>query len=581
MHKGLIFAAAILLWVGLPSCMPRTNIDSGMPGQAIASIEPPSELYGELFKDVQMQRVFPDSKTFPDAVAKDDPGVLVQRYRAENRQPDFDLSAFVKQNFVVSKPEENTYHSIPGQDVCSHIDALWTVLERRPDQANPRSSLLPLLHPYIVPGGRFGEIYYWDSYFTMLGLEESGRHDMALNMVRNFADLIDRHGHVPNGNRTYYLSRSQPPFFAGMVGLMAEKSDDPDAIYAEFLPAMNKEYSFWMAGADTLAPGNAYRRVVRLGNGAVLNRYWDDLDIPRDEAYREDVETAKAAGRPPEEVYRNLRAAAESGWDFSSRWLADGKTLSTIRTTELLPVDLNSLMFQLEMTLARASEAVGQTERANEFKNLAELRRAAIQRYLWDGKRGIFTDYVWREEKPSAAITGATFSPLLFGIATKPQAKRVAETIRTKLLKPGGLVTSPTATGQQWDAPNGWAPLQWIAIKGLQNYGQTKFAENIARDWMTKVIKVYRNTGKLMEKYNVSDPAVTTGGGEYPNQDGFGWTNGVLRKLLVTYPHAVAPPRGTTWCSDTPANDNVQGARPKISQLSTAVGSMPKGGRLR
>jgi alpha,alpha-trehalase len=571
MHKGLIFAAAILLWVGLPSCMPRTNIDSGMPGQAIASIEPPSELYGELFKDVQMQRVFPDSKTFPDAVAKDDPGVLVQRYRAENRQPDFDLSAFVKQNFVVSKPEENTYHSIPGQDVCSHIDALWTVLERRPDQANPRSSLLPLLHPYIVPGGRFGEIYYWDSYFTMLGLEESGRHEMALNMVRNFASLIDRYGHVPNGNRTYYLSRSQPPFFAAMVELMADRSGDASAIYAEFLPALIKEYSFWMAGADTLAPGNAHRRVVRLWDGTLLNRYWDDQDVPRDEAYREDVETARVSGRPPENVYRDLRAAAESGWDFSSRWLGDGKTLSTIRTTELIPVDLNSVMYQLETTLAKASDAVGKPEQAAGFKTRAELRKAAVQHYLWDAGRGVFTDYVWREQKPSGTITAATLSPLFFGIATKAQSERVAAAIRTRLLKSGGLVTSVLTTGQQWDAPNGWAPLQWMAIKGLRDYGQTRLAETIAKGWMTKVITAYRGTGKLAEKYHVSDMALEAGGGEYPNQDGFGWTNGVLRKLLVDYPNAVAPPAGKSWCIDSPANDNAPVGRPKVSQAAAVA----------
>jgi alpha,alpha-trehalase len=528
--------------------------------QTGAQLEPPSELYGELFVDVQMQRVFPDSKTFVDAVAKDSPAVILERYREESRRPGFDLAAFVERNFTVSQPEDSGYRSIPGQDVCSHIDSLWSVLERSPEEADPRSSLLPLPYPYVVPGGRFNEIYYWDSYFTMLGLEESGRYDMAQSMVRNFASLIDRYGHIPNGNRTYYLSRSQPPFFAAMVELIADEAGDREGVYAEFLSALEEEYAFWMDGADALAPGSAHRRVVRLEDGTILNRYWDDRAVPRDESYREDVETAQASGRPPKQVYRDLRAAAESGWDFSSRWLEDGKTLATIRTTELVPVDLNSLMVQLETTLANAYAAAREPEKAAEFKTRATMRTVAVRLHLWDVKKGIFTDNLWREGKPSGELTAATLVPLFFGLATKAQAERVAEVVRTKLLRPGGLVTSTAETGQQWDAPNGWAPLQWIAIEGLNEYGQRMLAETIAERWMDEVISAYRATGKLVEKYNVEDVSLEAGGGEYPTQDGFGWTNGVLRKLLVLYPSAVAPPAGASWCADSPANDNVPAA---------------------
>ena len=539
---------------------------SGLATQAAAQVEIPSQLYGQLFEDVQMQRVFPDSKTFVDAIAKDTPAIIVQRYQEEKQEPGFDLAGFVARNFTVQRPKDSGYRSIPGQDVCSHIDSLWSVLARKPDRADPRSSLLPLPYPYVVPGGRFNEIYYWDSYFTMLGLEESGRRDLALNMVRNFVSLITRYGHVPNGNRTYYLSRSQPPFFAAMVELIAEEASDRGAIYAEFLAALSAEYAFWMDGADALAPGSAHRRVVRLKDGTLLNRYWDDRNIPRDESYREDVDTAKDAGRPPEEVYRNLRAAAESGWDFSSRWLKDGRTLSTIRTTELVPVDLNSLMVQLETTLARAYGAARKPEKAAEFNARAELRAGAVRRYLWNPDQGIFTDYLWREEKPSGTVTAATLSPLFFGLATREQAERVADVVHARLLKGGGLVTSTVSTGQQWDAPNAWAPLQWIAIEGLSDYGEIALAETIAQRWMLKVITAYRATGKLMEKYNAEDPSLVTGGGEYPTQDGFGWTNGALRKLLVLYPNAVAPRLGESWCVSSPANDNVPAARPRAGK---------------
>jgi alpha,alpha-trehalase len=535
----------------------------GVPTQAAEQAETPSQLYGRLFQDVQMQRVFPDGKTFVDAIANEAPGIIVQRYQEEKQEPGFDLAAFVAQNFTIQRPEDSGYHSIPGQDVCSHIDSLWSVLARKPDRADPGSSLLPLPYPYIVPGGRFDEIYYWDSYFTMLGLVESGRHDMALNMVRNFVSLITRYGHVPNGNRTYYLSRSQPPFFAAMVELIADETHDRGAIYTEFLGALSKEYAFWMEGADRLAPGSAHRRVVRLKDGTLLNRYWDDRDIPREESYREDVDTAEASDRPREEVYRNLRAAAESGWDFSSRWLKDGKTLSTIRTTDLVPVDLNSVMVQLETTLAKAYAAARKPEKAAEFNARAELREGALRRYLWDPDKGVFTDYLWREEKPSGTVTAATLAPLFFGLATKAQAERVADVVRASLLKRGGLATSTVPTGQQWDAPNAWAPLQWLAIEGLNDYGERALAETIAQRWMVKVITAYRATGKLVEKYNVADASLVTGGGEYPTQDGFGWTNGVLRKLLVLYPSAVAPRPGASWCVSSPANDNVPAARPR------------------
>jgi alpha,alpha-trehalase len=173
---------------------------------------------------------------------------------------------------------------------------------------------------------------------------------------------------------------------------------------------------------------------------------------------------------------------------------------------------------------------------------------------------------LWREEKPSGTLTAATLAPLFFGVATSAQAERVAQVVRVRLLKPGGLATTTVSTGQQWDAPNAWAPLQWIAIEGLNDYGETGLAETIAERWMRKVITAYRATGKLMEKYDAEDPSLVTGGGEYPMQDGFGWTNGVLRKLLVLYPNAVAPRSGASSCESAPANDNLPAARPEAGR---------------
>jgi alpha,alpha-trehalase len=393
--------------------------------------------------------------------------------------------------------------------------------------------LLPLPHRYVVPGGRFREIYYWDSYFTMLGLEESGRHDLVADMVRDFAFLLDRYGHIPNGNRSYYLSRSQPPFFSYMVEPLVAR--DGSAGYRVFLPQLRREYEFWMDGAESLSAGEAHRRVVRLPDGSLLNRYWDDRQSPREESYREDVLAARDSNRPAEEIYRNLRAAAESGWDFSSRWLADGKSLATIRTVELLPVDLNSLLYALEQTLSRAYRANAQPAESSQFEQRALARRRAIHRHLWDPRTGVFEDYLWRERTRSGQLSAATLYPLFAGLATAHQANDVATVIERRLLAPDGLATTTNVTGQQWDAPNGWAPLQWIAIDGLNRYGHRRLARRIAQRWIRENVLYYRSSGRLVEKYDVSGDAAARGG-EYPLQDGFGWTNGVLRRLLVLYP---------------------------------------------
>src|SRR6185436_17460113 len=196
----------------------------------------------------------------------------------------FSLKLFVESNFII--PQEKNVEIPKGEDVVKHIKSLWKILRREPDSPVKGSSLLALPYPYIVPGGRFREIYYWDSYFTMLGLMESGETDMIENMIKNFAYLIETYGHIPNGNRSYYIGRSQPPFFAAMVQLLASiKGDD---VYVSFLPALTREYTFWMDGASKLKAGQTYRRVVKLKDGTILNRYWDDSNVPRQESWRED-----------------------------------------------------------------------------------------------------------------------------------------------------------------------------------------------------------------------------------------------------------------------------------------------------
>jgi alpha,alpha-trehalase len=496
----------------------------------------PSELYPGLFESVQGARLYDDGKTFVDSLPLRPPAEIMQAYETMRDDPDFDLRSFVNARFAPPAPAAREFSPHAGADVVAHIDALWPLLERAPDTPATGSSLLPLPRRYLVPGGRFREIYYWDSYFTMLGLVESGRHDLITDMVANFAYLIDRFGHVPNGNRSYYLSRSQPPFFSAMVELIAAR--EGGVAYRRYLPQLRREYEFWMEGAESLAPGQAHRRVVRLRDGTLLNRYWDDRQTPREESWPEDVLTAEASGRDVSEVYRNLRAAAESGWDFSSRWLGDGSTLATIRTVDLLPIDLNSLLYSLERTLARAYRENAQPAESVWFEELAEARRRAIHRYLWDPRAGVFEDHDWRHGAGTGRLSAATLFPLFAGLATASQARHVATVVERRLLEPDGLATTTANTGQQWDAPNGWAPLQWIAIEGLNRYGHRRLARRIAYRWIRENVAVYAATGKLVEKYDVSGDTAARGG-EYPLQDGFGWTNGVLRRLLALYPESL------------------------------------------
>jgi alpha,alpha-trehalase len=493
----------------------------------------PQALYGELYQRVQTEKLFADGKTFADATAKRDPAEILKDYEKAKATARFSLLDFVNANFTIPGPAQSDFHTLEHEELRAHIERLWGALTREPQASQGADSLLPLRTRYVVPGGRFREMYYWDSYFTMVGLQVGGHDDLVASMVTNFAGLIKDYGHIPNGNRSYYLSRSQPPFFAAMVELQAEH-DGIEAL-ARRLPQLEAEHEFWMEGADALAKGAAHRRVVRLADGSLLNRYWDDSDTPRDESYLQDVITARISGRPVAEVYRNLRAAAESGWDFSSRWFADGKTLATIRTTEIVPVDLNSLLYQLETAIARGCEVMRRNDCRKDMTAQASARRRAMNKHLWDPELGAFLDFDTRSGRRITRINAAAAYPLFVDLATTSQARSTARAIRTSLLNPHGLATTTESTGQQWDAPNGWAPLQWIAIDGLRRHDQEELAHEIAQRWVAENARVYCRTGKLVEKYDVRRAGEGMGG-EYPVQDGFGWTNAVLIKLLAIYP---------------------------------------------
>lgn len=484
----------------------------------------------ELFTDLHHAKLFADGKEISDAVLKSSPEYVLSLYRQKKDDEGFDLKAFYQTHFAKAPEQESNYQSDTSQPVKTHIEKLWDVLTRQPEAPDGYSTLIPLPNKYVVPGGRFNEIYYWDSYFTMLGLQVSGRVDMIESMVDNFTWLIDEYGFIPNGNRTYFLGRSQPPFYALMVSLLAEEKGP--SILKKYLPALEKEYQFWMDGSEQLLVRQAHKRVVKYEIGEVLNRYFDNIPHPRAEMYSDDIELLERHGKGGEKLLLDIRAACESGWDFSSRWCTVHDDLATIHTTDILPVDLNCLLYFLENTLAKAHAIRGHRERSSEYQSLASSRKICIHKKMWNEKTGFFHDHDFVKNVQTESLTLAGIFPLFFEMVSQTQAKRCAAMINDIFLHDGGLVTTSFESGQQWDAPNGWAPLQWIAIKGLRNYGFDKLANTIKKRWVSLNKKVYQSTGKLLEKYNVENIDLESGGGEYPVQDGFGWTNGVLLKLL-------------------------------------------------
>lgn len=476
------------------------------------------QISGDLFEEVQLKRIFRDSKTFVDSVPKKDPREILHQYRNLHAD-EIDLKTFVADNF--EPPSDSTIKIDLPKDrtMEEHIGLLWNYLKRDKVNQSQNTTLISLPKPYIIPGGRFREIYYWDSYFTIHGLVISNEMEIAENMLDNFAFLIDEVDHIPNGNRVYYITRSQPPFFAAMINLLSKYNGVQWQL--KYLQQLRKEYDFWM---------NKKNRLFELNENEFLNRYFDEDNLPREESYYEDFQLAAGFDENKQkEFYRNIRAACESGWDFSSRWFYDNENLTKCITTHIIPVDLNSLLYFTERKLAELYKLADNEIEEKKFLHASEKRKLLINKYNW--KDNFYFDYNFMERKTTDIYSLAAVYPLYFGIASDEQAQYVADIIEKEFLRAGGLITTTNHTGQQWDAPNGWAPLQWLTIVGLRNYGFSKLADEIKNRWLKLNRDVFNRTGKMFEKYNVEDTTLFAGGGEYDLQDGFGWTNGIALAL--------------------------------------------------
>jgi alpha,alpha-trehalase len=513
----------------------------------------PVMIYGDLFRDVQLSGIFPSGRAFANAVAKRIPADIALAYSQlksgynkklprrmrGNALPADVLKTFVDANFMLPGPVNDslflTTDTAQALEIAANVH--WKKLRFQTDSSHSVSSLIHLPYPYIACGPSFNELHYWDAYFILLGLKESGQYEMMENMINNFTYLIDKYGHIPATNRTYCIGRSEPPFFCYMIDLLA--SVKGNNIYHTYLPWLEKEYLFWMEGADSIKPGSAYKRVVKFNDGTVMNRYWGQSE-PRPEYYAEDRLLAENSNRPAKETLTELAAASESGWGASSRWLEKKSDEGKLNPTHILPVDLNSLLHHLECILRDIYKSKEDHQKVLYYADRILNREVKLDFLFWDEELSFYCDYNYRLKKTTGQITAAGMFPLLienrYRAFPENRVQLIVETLRQQLLFDGGICNSVLQNeAQWWQAPYGTASMQWVVITALENHRYHELAKKIALGWVNLSWEVYLKTGWLLKHYNVMNAANYYDNAVKPNIDNFACNNGLLLNLINNY----------------------------------------------
>ncbi|XP_043471922.1 trehalase-like isoform X2 [Leptopilina heterotoma] len=432
---------------------------------------------------------------------------------------------------------------------AKNLNDLWKILARKikPEVAlHPnRHSLIPVENGFIIPGGRFKEFYYWDSYWIIKGLLLSNMYSTAKGMIKNFVSFVDNYGFIPNGGRVYYLMRSQPPLLTYMVQTYVDVTQDYKFV-EEILPSLDREFEYWEKKKTVNVPFK--------GKNYVMARYYVEDEGPRPESYREDYKLARNLTRKEDkkELYENLKAGAESGWDFSARWFVSSSNLgqsarrniSNIATKYIIPVDLNAYLQRNAKRLSKFHAKFGNFVKSRYYQQIAMRYQVGIQTLLWNEKDGIWYDYDMLHKRQRNIFYPSNFAPLYtrsYNIENRVMyAKRTLNYIKTKNITSflGGIPTSLDDTGEQWDFPNAWAPLQSMVIVGLYltNYEPAvTLSKELATRWLRSNHIGFNEFNEMFEKYDAVKPGFYGGGGEYVVQSGFGWTNGVIFELLDIY----------------------------------------------
>ncbi|XP_075166680.1 trehalase isoform X1 [Haematobia irritans] len=532
--------------------------------------------YGDLLHTVQMAHLYGDSKTFVDMKLKKPPQDTLNDFTAfmsmtNNSPTKPQIQEFVDSHFDdIGKEFEdwtpNDWKEHPDflenindpdlKQWGSDLNGIWKILGRKMIDdvyANPNLySIISVPNPVIVPGGRFIEFYYWDSYWIIRGLLYSQMYDTARGMLENFLSIIERLGFIPNGGRIYYAKRSQPPLLTAMIKSYVEFTNDNDFAIRS-LDALEHEFEYWM---------NNHTVQVKGYNMCTYGGTYDPE--PRPESYREDIETASAFDKKEdkEEHYAQLKAGAESGMDFSSRWFINETggnkgELKDLKTRYIVPVELNAILHWNAKIIAEFYRKAGNTSKAEEYENKASKILEAIQAVHWNEEVGAWLDYDLLNNKPRNYFVPTNLSPLWTMSFDVNNKGAISESVlkyieKTELDKyAGGVPNTLYNTGEQWDFPNVWPPMQYILVKGLENLGTEESKELSKRwgyRWVQSNFKAYRDTQAMFEKYDARVIGGHGGGGEYDIQKGFGWTNGVIIEFLNNYGKDITP---------LPSNDGV------------------------
>ncbi|HKQ51045.1 MAG TPA: trehalase family glycosidase [Pyrinomonadaceae bacterium] len=429
-------------------------------------------------------------------------------------------------------------------------------IELRRLPADPREireqGLLYLPNPYVVPGGRFNEMYGWDSYFIQVGLVQDGEHELAKNTVDNFLYEIENYGRILNANRTYYLSRSQPPFLTQMILNVYRQTRDRNWLRST-VPAIEKYYAFWTSEPH-LTSETGLSRYYDLGDGPAPEVLSDERDAQGrthydrvKEYYRThevaDYDVSQYYDKARDELtplfYKGDRSMRESGFDPSNRFGP-----FNIDIINYDPVCLNSLLYLMETDAAEIMRTLGRPADARRWLARAAARKTSVNRLMWDERDGLYYDYNFQKKTVRRYPFATTFYPLWVGIADRRQAARLVQNLHL-FERPGGLQTSTNASGNQWDAPFGWAPLQMIGVWGLRRYGYDREADRITVNFLSTVLKEFIQYKTIVEKYDVvrreSEIASAIKFGYDYNVIGFGWTNGAFADLYARLPAKAKP----------------------------------------
>ncbi|XP_023817400.1 trehalase [Oryzias latipes] len=545
-----------------------------------ASLPPPCDsqiyCYGAILDHMQRAKFFTDDKHFVDMKLNSPPDLVLSSFHNLSTEflnsmvPPAKLQEFLDQYFEEpgtelepwAPPDWNAQPEfLTGiaddklREWAGQIHNLWNSLGRkiRSDvKDHPELySLIYTPHPVVVPGGRFRELYYWDSYWVINGLLVSGMTSTARGMIQNFLYLVSRYGFIPNGGRVYYERRSQPPFLTLMVESYFKATNDTEFLRAA-LPVLKDEYEFWMQNRSVaLDVAGAEHR---------LNRFHVEAGLPRPESYTDDLELAEGLSEGlRDQLWAELKAGAESGWDFTSRWYIDaeghnGGALKDTRTSQILPVDLNALMCRTERTLASFCRLLGEDELAAVYQQATARRVEAMEAVLWDPERGAWFDYSLLSKSKHLEFYASNLAPVWAQCFSLPEmGERAVQYLKESgaLKFPNGVPTSLRESGQQWDYPNAWPPLQHMLIEGLSQLpsGEAKqLALDLAQRWIRTNWRAYMQHEAMFEKYDVNGDGKPGGGGEYEVQLGFGWTNGVALQLLQQYGASLTSAASRSGC---------------------------------